>query len=149
MREIEFRGLTKDGKWVYGNYSYLKHDDGREGHWIVEIEPTYVCTGPVFERGWTHLQYEVRPETVGEYTGLKDKNGTDLDWWKGDIVRDERRYINKREMIFQIVFSQGCFWLKSIHGKTCLTAESMTACLHDFTKIGNIHENPELQEARP
>ena len=132
-REIEFRGLRKDGKgWVYG--------------FLLSPNRIMVWDRDVCMRSES---FEVHPETVGQYPGLKDKNGTDLDWWKGDIVRDERRYINKREMIFQIVFSQGCFWLKSIHGKTCLTAESMTACLHDFTKIGNIHENPELLEAKP
>ena len=144
MREIEFRGLTKDGKWVYGNYSYLKHDDGREGHWIVEIEPTYVRTGPVFERGWTHLQYEVRPETVGQYTGLKDKNGVKLAAgdkykWLGWEVRDGKQI--RPERIETIRNDTPEHWIEDCHRLWCISTGNSQGTVE---VIGNIHE-----EAKP
>jgi len=82
----------------------------------------------------------VIPETVGQQTGLKDKNGKDLDWWENDIVKDTRRYIPKKERTYKIIFKQGSFWLKSIHGKLCLTCECLTPFLHIFNKIGTVHD---------
>ena len=75
-----YRGLTKDGKMVYGNLIYLRHADKiegarRESYFIQEIEGTYY--GAEVEpcnRGWSHNKYEVIPATVAQQVGLRDKN---------------------------------------------------------------------------
>lgn len=69
MREIEFRGLRKDGKgWEYGD--------------LIRDFP-YHATGHSIQQHGV-LIYEVIPESIGQYTGLKDKNGVKI--FEGDVV---------------------------------------------------------------
>ena len=71
MREILFRGKTHDGNWIYGTgwTEFLNMFPDRTGNlWI-----------------WSDHQWkEIIPETLGQYTGLKDKNGKMI--FEGDVV---------------------------------------------------------------
>jgi len=78
MREIKFRGKRSDnGEWVYGYYFISERDieDGFVWRDIPQIQQRY----------GDHYQYfDVIPETIGQYTGLKDKNGTEI--YEDDLV---------------------------------------------------------------
>ena len=137
MREILFRGKCKDtGKWYEGDYIHLhkttycfKEDYDRN--------PDNDMHHIVFEKmmDWglpnQHLQADVLPESVGQYTGLTDKNGKKI--FEGDIVECNGGF-------YQIVFEDGCFGAYQ-NEQYFFTLFSLYVAVE---VIGNIHDNPEL-----
>ena len=106
--------------------------------------------GPGVGDGWCYLDSDFdwsqkncnpKPERIDilmQYTGLKDKNGVDLNWWEGDLLAEG-------EKIMEIVHEDGCFWGVWVKHRENRTALHVLAGWAEHIKIiGNIHQNPEL-----
>ena len=139
MREILFRGKrTDNGEWFYGYYTNARYYlDKKEMHIIFE-QDVEVYPHSEFAGG-----EEVIPETVGQYTGLTDKNGRKI--FEGDIVKF---YNGDGEYSPYEVRWQDSGFSVLMNGNPDLFDE-----LDDFFSrrceiIGNIYDNPELLEGR-
>jgi uncharacterized phage protein (TIGR01671 family) len=130
MREIKFRGMAISGEWFYGNLAILSERLGS-----VEAG-SYISN-----RAGLPFAYRVRPETVGQFTGLRDVNGKEI--FEGDILRlqpwvDTYRYVG---------FANGEYWL--YHTQSCFEPFEIGVVISSHEEaevVGNIYENPELLE---
>jgi hypothetical protein len=130
MREILFRGKTEKGKWVKGVPFFEE-----ERSYIIEdlfICDEYACTGAVNSM--------VIPETVGQYTGLTDKNGKKV--FEGDIVRCGEWNGSRKYLVEMDEDRRG--WYPFACGDGCGCCESETYSPKNSEIIGNIHDNPDL-----
>ena len=125
MREILFRGKALyDGDWVYGSYVHTKYEH------IIIPENAERCGGAEFNFG-----YLVDPETVGQYTGLKDRNGVRI--FEGDICKI-------RDLIYKVDFKHSCWWFTILSNKVYCCPAFSSHCGELCEVIGNIHDNSEL-----
>lgn len=135
MREIIFRGKRIDnGEWVEGYYYKT-----REGNTRIHSPHT------VFKQHFTVL-----PETVGQYTGLGDKNGKKI--FEGDIVRytfdnPDSSFATENGLR---VWTEKVFW-QEWRGSFAVGRRGTNNDLFHYVRngnrveiIGNIHDNPEL-----
>ena len=119
MRTIKFRGLRTDGKgWVYGGYFQHTPDEDGVRYYIFDFNEGAV---------------EVIPESVGQFTGLHDKNGKEI--FEGDIVTDG---VGKYKIIYDLK-------LAGYQPYCIFRDEPENYC----EVIGNIYENPELISKTP
>ena len=132
MREIKFRGFNrKNNVWLYGFYL-----QNRGAHFVC---PDEFATG----KSWD--DYEIDPDTRGEFTGRKDKNGKEI--YEGDIVEEDIDFNSKMTdgtFRYKVCWDEDelCWSLEpigpeSIHNDLWQTNSSRRV-------IGNIHENKEL-----
>ena len=130
-REILFRGKTKQGKWLYGFYHNETSIESPSSDRKVTRHHIYTQDFDKF----------VIPETVGQFTGLTDKNGTKI--FEGDIVKGYLGYGDNENNIAYIEYQEDSMGfvlveiLKEDYGKYFEISDNMEV-------IGNIHDNPEL-----
>lgn len=133
MRKIIFRGKRVDnGEWVYGGYAKCNNRE----YILLDI---YLAG---LERVFKNI--EVISETVGQYTGLTDKNGKKI--FEGDIVEFTDKYTGKKgkaEIVFEAFKWKysGCYYGGNPIVWLCIDDTSV-----EFEVIGNIHDNRELLE---
>lgn len=129
LREIIFRGKRLDnGVWVYGFYCHVPRGRlDRDEHLIQTVKKS----------GKMGMLHCVDPSTVGQYTGLKDKNGKRI--FEGDVIT--------------VAGEVGCFELKFNENTAMfvMDGDAIRASFNIFWPdevevIGNIHDNPELLE---
>ena len=138
MREILFRGKRLDnGEWVYGSFCM----DARE-------QFNGLCGVDGFIRLYDKAKgkmqtYEVDRETVGQYTGLKDKNGKMI--WEGDVI--EWDYTCNKGKPHQVRYDVGsaCFVASREHNGNIIDTVFYNDGQHAEV-ISNVHDNPELLE---
>lgn len=143
MREILFRGKrTDNGEWVEGYLTRRPSAIQYEAHyspWFIDKPPS----DPDDNGGF----YNVDRETVGQFTGLIDRNGKRI--FEGDIVKcfDISRY-RENEFISVVEFWDGSWLLRASedYGVYLYNYENSegVGSLSEIKVIGNIHDNPEL-----
>ena len=139
MREIKFRGSGIRGPKGCMIYGDLRNSQG--DFYIYPID--------------SRSAYEVKPETIGQYTGLKDKNGKEI--YEGDILRGNEYPFNcdgVDNYYAEIVWADNvCGFYRITHKKPNSTVRGISCGnwsqldeedMESFEVIGNIHDNPEL-----
>ena len=128
MREILFRGKRIDnGEWVEGNL--FVPDEGHDA-------PTQICFGTNI----VMITYDVDPDTVSEFIGLRDRNGKRI--FEGDIITAnvgereyEDEYLSNTNIL--VSFENGYFYPFAV-------ACGWRSWVDDVEVIGNKWDNPEL-----
>lgn len=125
MREIKFRGKRLDnGEWIEGDLLRMNY------HWFIFPDPAPEGID----------KYEVDPATVGEYTGLKDRNGKEV--YEGDVIKIPETDFNA-EIIGRVLFEEDAYYIIPLRGGH-LWGLHWSLRKHDAKIIGNIHDNPKF-----
>lgn len=120
MREIKFRALSKKDIWLYGmpdyNFEYVFN----------------------FEQVDDITNYEIKPETIGEFTGKKDVEGKEI--YEGDLLEfygTDNGYEGQWTKIFEVIYDETGFYLKNdgnVYG--FFNKQGLV--------VGNIHQNADM-----
>lgn len=131
MRQIIFRGKNVHTKWLYGDY----HREG-DIHYIAKPEE--------YLREYAPIEFIVDKKTIGQFTGLRDKNGKEI--YEGDILKLGGSDIGVCEVGWND--SVGAFCIR-FHFESELGLKPLGSWQKDernMVVIGNIYDNPALMK---
>ena len=136
MREILFRGKRIDnGKWAFGLPTTRRPD-------VQEVDA--IDTGDYFDNEFGVLVRQIEkvdPETIGQYTGLEDKNCVGI--FEGDILRYIKNNRDIDRVPFKVIWdNEYARWAWQDKTKDSLYPSITTNC----EILGNVFDNPELLE---
>jgi len=140
MRKIKFRGQRKkDGRWIYGAY--------------IPNDCTYWTEPSIADM---NHRFEIRPETLGEYTGFNDLEGTEI--YEGDILQLDDTGDIEGFLIVNFGDNEGTMWGRENYGffitftNAKLNKINRQDFMYWFRKgvrvVGNVHDNHELSEQK-
>ena len=127
MREILFRGKFGN-EWKYG---------------FLSIEPKGLVIKEPYKNESSNV-WHIDADTVGQYTGLTDKNGQKI--FEGDIVKGDREYFTYTHPYGRVIYDGGQFLIA--FDDVLEDIECFGAWANAVEIIGNIHDNPELLEVQ-
>ena len=121
MREIEFRAKNTKDVWVSG---YLERED-------LIYDQNYDCS------------ILIQINTLGQYTGLKDKNGTKI--FEGDVlIGDIPELLGSQNLIGVVEYQESAFIVKFPNRESWQIQKVGFCSFINYRVIGNIYDNPEL-----
>lgn len=141
---IEFRGKTEDGSWVYGNLIKVRNNEENdlEGFsWGIQI-----FKGNTFKG----IQ-QVEEKTIGQFVNLTTDDGVKI--FVGDILLDE--YLNGNNRYHRVYYINGGFGVDTFRDEFYMDVPIFVEPIPDMQTsswlqsrkvVGNIHDNPELLE---
>lgn len=150
MREIKFRGKsTTSGKWVHGMLTTLKNLETEMQNMIIIKNEGVFNEGSAspFFMEWDYIH----KDTVGQFTGLKDKSGKEI--YEGDLIKAPSgriyavifstwKHEEKREFPKVIDLYEHTGWCISLDGVNPCELLDSEVC--QGSVIGNVYDNPEL-----
>lgn len=123
---FKFRGMTLGGEWVYGNLAIISEKIKSCG---MTIDAGYYISNKV----GMPFAYPVRPETIGQCTGLKDKN---------DKLIYENDYVKYKGNIYKVFWNKTKISLENILNNDIIDIQEF-----DYMEIiGNEHENGNIEK---
>lgn len=149
-REIKFRGkMIPENEWIFGTILRIPAPpvcfgkSETDKYYIQFPDPRYM---PDWNMPYKMVQGEVNPDTIGQYTGLKDKNGKEI--YEEDVVKitnKNSKVILIKPLIAQIVWSEEYLAYILITTSIKDAFENLGDYIdYDIEVIGNVFENPEL-----